>query len=332
MSRSRIAQLFGLIFVIALSKHALAVGECYRLDASVDLLLREAAQTAHASGSVTCFASNNVENYEGSFTGTMTIHQVNPSIDYNEEFSASGEWIGSLDAPADYSTKTCYQAFISATSGYTSGSGQSAEECTPYPPSDPDRCPPPGSPIVINLQNGDYELTGANDPVLFDIAASGIPRRIGWTAAGAEEAFLWVDRNHNGKVDDGSELFGNATPLQNGQRASNGFTALADLDSNGDGVIDNNDPIWNSLLLWVDRNHDGISQPDEIQPVSASSITVIELFYYWTGRRDQYGNTFRYEGRLRQEHRSKVFYDIFFVTVEDRLTAQGLHTLGPCPY
>ncbi len=172
-----------------------------------------------------------------------------------------------------------------------------------------------GSPIVFNLEEGGYRLTGVSEPVLFDITASGTPLRIGWTAPGAEEAFLWLDRNHNGRVDDGSELFGTATTLRGGQRAPNGFVALAEFDSNGDGVIDANDEVWSALQLWIDRNHDGISQPDEIQPISTSSISSISLEYHLTGRHDQYGNEFRFEGRLREGRHSRTFYDIFFVAV-----------------
>jgi len=186
----------------------------------------------------------------------------------------------------------------------------------PPPPTDiQDACNPLCTPIIFNLGNGDYQLTGRSDPVLFDISATGTPSRIGWTARGTEEAFLWLDRNQNGRVDDGSELFGNATFLRNGQRAPNGFVALAEYDKNGDGLIDANDPVWNSLMLWVDRNHDGIAQLNEIQPIAASSITAIELSYHWTGRHDQFGNVLRYEGHLREGNHSRAFYDILFVAV-----------------
>src|SRR4051812_19872847 len=116
------------------------------------------------------------------------------------------------------------------------------------------------SPILINFEKGDYRLTGSNAPVLFDMSGSGHPRPMGWTAAGADEAFLWLDRNNNGKVTSGAELFGNFTPLQNGQLARNGFEALRELDTNNDGVIDERDPIWSRLMLWRDLNHNGISE------------------------------------------------------------------------
>jgi hypothetical protein len=176
------------------------------------------------------------------------------------------------------------------------------------------------SPVVINFENSGYRLTGADSPVTFDIAATGQPVRIGWTAGGADEAFLCLDRNHNGQIDSGAEMFGSATPLKDGTRASNGFIALAELDDNHDGVIDQKDPIWNELLLWRDLNHDGISQPSELTPVADSGLTAIALSYHWTGRRDVSGNYFRYKAEVTiraaaNRPTPRPVYDIFFTRV-----------------
>src|SRR5207244_620861 len=81
----------------------------------------------------------------------------------------------------------------------------------------------------------------------------------------------------NGRVTSGAELFGNFTPLQNGQLAKNGFEALAEYDVNQDGVIDVQDPIWSQLLLWRDFNHNGISEPDESSHLDVSDVTAIDL-------------------------------------------------------
>jgi len=168
-------------------------------------------------------------------------------------------------------------------------------------------------PIVIRLSEPQWKLSSLRDPVQFDIHANGKKTILAWTAEGADIAFLALDRNGNGTIDDGSELFGNATPLPNGQPAPNGFAALAQYDANGDGVIDRNDPIWTALLLWVDRNHDGISQPDELTPVAQSAITSIELAHHWSGRRDPSRNFFRFEGLVHFGNRTSTFYDVFFV-------------------
>src|SRR5205814_4521297 len=131
-----------------------------------------------------------------------------------------------------------------------------------------------------------------------------------------DEAFLCLDRNHNGTIDNGAELFGDATPMRNGQRAPNGFIALAELDDNHDEMIDENDAVWQELLLWVDANHDGISQPAEIAPVRGSTLAGIGLHYHWTGRRDVSGNAFRYESkcwirRANERATARPVYDVF---------------------
>ena len=174
-------------------------------------------------------------------------------------------------------------------------------------------------PILVNLEPGSYRLSGIDDPVRFDIHADGRPLKMAWTARNAAVAFLALDRNGNGMIDNGAELFGNASSLPDGTRATNGFAALAAYDTTHDGVIDANDPIWPSLLLWTDLNHNGISEPSEIVLLSGSSVTAISLDYHWAGRRDASGNTFRYESRVRMagglQGEERPVYDIFFVSI-----------------
>lgn len=115
-------------------------------------------------------------------------------------------------------------------------------------------------------------------------------------------------------------MFGSATPLKDGTRASDGFTALAEFDDNHDGVIDEKDGIWKQLLLWRDLNHDGISQPNELTLATDSSLTAIHLDYHWTGRRDISGNYFRYKAAVAIQTTARrtvprPVYDIFFVHV-----------------
>lgn len=175
------------------------------------------------------------------------------------------------------------------------------------------------SPIVIDLAHNGIHLTSDTDGVLFDLDGDGIIDRVAWTAAGADEAFLWIDKNGNGVVDDGTELFGSAM-------AQNGFEALAAFDrrdsedvlwgGNGDGVIDANDRIWSHLRLWIDANHDGVSQPDEIFTLAEKGVVAIDLAYKWSGRRDAHDNEFRYRAAVtieEQGHRvTGEAYDIFF--------------------
>ena len=226
----------------------------------------------------------------------------------------------------------CFQATMSGVG--SEGSSQrvsSGSPCIPYNPPPP---PAPGpnycnsdydgtnrpdcmSPVIINLGHGGYQLSGPDDSVGFDINATGVPVRITWTARGTAMAFLALDRNGNGVIDDGSELFGNHTPLPGDMAAANGFQALAQYDANGDGVLNADDPMWWSLLLWTDLDHDGVSQPSEIAPLSASAVTAIGLSYHWSGRRDAFGNTFRYQSQVWirgfGDAIPRPVYDVFFV-------------------
>jgi hypothetical protein len=82
-----------------------------------------------------------------------------------------------------------------------------------------------------------------------------------------------------------------------------GFKALAQYDlteygGNGDGVIDSKDKIWSALLLWNDLNHNGISEPNELTPISKSTITSISLDYQQKPWTDLYGNQFRFRAKI----------------------------------
>lgn len=168
------------------------------------------------------------------------------------------------------------------------------------------------SPIAFKTHPGPWRLTSIGNGVSFDVDGSGRKAQVAWTAADSEIAFLALDRNGNGVIDDATELFGLGTPLLNGKRARDGFIALAEFDLNGDGVIDASDPAWSSLLLWTDRNHDGVSQPDERTPVASSGITAIDLTHNWQGSRDVSGNYFGYSALVHFGTRVDTFHDIFF--------------------
>lgn len=176
--------------------------------------------------------------------------------------------------------------------------------------------PPCSSPILVNLRAGPYSLSGADDAVEFDIDADGTPNRITWTAAGSAVAFLAMDRNANAQIDNGAELFGNWTVSRTGARAANGFEALKELDSNGDGIVDSRDDRWSALLLWADANHDGVSQPMELQSVNDSTVRALETAYHWTGRRDAFDNFFGYQGMAYLSHGRRQIYDVYFRSVQ----------------
>ena len=155
-----------------------------------------------------------------------------------------------------------------------------------------------GSPILVDLDRNLFHLTGLDDPVFFDIDADGELETLSWTAAGQLDAFLWLDRNGNGAVDDGAELFGNYTPLIDGSTAANGYLALAEFDlpamgGNDNGRIDPGDVIYPELRLWIDHDHNGFPEPDEILTLAEAGVTRIYLLYLTTQVHDHHGNYFR---------------------------------------
>jgi len=175
-------------------------------------------------------------------------------------------------------------------------------------------------PILIRMDRGGFNLTGARDGVPFDLNANGVAERVAWTRPDQEDAFLAYDRNGNGRIDDGSELFGNHTPVNAaGATASNGFEALKFYL--GDGLhlanqLDASAAIWPALLLWTDRNHNGISEPDELVRLADTGIVSIGLDYKQSNRTDRFGNLFRQRAEIvwRNGHTDKVF-DVWLTTV-----------------
>ena len=149
-------------------------------------------------------------------------------------------------------------------------------------PGHPD-CP---SPLLIDTRGNGFHLTNARNGVLFDIDGDGQLEQIGWTREGSDDAWLALDRNGNGTIDNGTELFGNYTQTRVGAAtASNGFDALRFLHATSfgaasfDNEINASDAAFAQLLLWRDDNHDGISQREELTRVAGSPLTSIDLLY-----------------------------------------------------
>jgi hypothetical protein len=171
------------------------------------------------------------------------------------------------------------------------------------------------SPILVDVQGNGFDLTDAAGGVQFDIFRNGTKPQIAWTTAGSDDAWLALDRNNNGKIDNAAELFGDHTPQPRPPAGEepNGFRALAVDDENGDGVIDSHDTIFSSLRLWQDANHDGISQADELHPLAELGVSAISLDYKEAQRRDQYGNLFRYRAKVTGTHGQPFAYDVFLL-------------------
>lgn len=178
------------------------------------------------------------------------------------------------------------------------------------------------SPIIIDTDGSGFHLTSASNGVSFDFFGNGSPMQIAWTAHFSTNGWLALDRDGNGTIDDARELFGNITP-QPESNNPNGFAALAVFDTpeeggNGDGIIDAKDAIWPALRVWIDANHDGISQPNELFTLEQVGISAIDLNYTMSRRADQYGNVFRFKGRLvpvAPDGVNRVIYDVVLTNI-----------------
>jgi hypothetical protein len=131
------------------------------------------------------------------------------------------------------------------------------------------------TPIILDLNGDGVKTLGMGSGVKFDIFADGSKVNTGWVSSG--DGLLVLDRNGDGTVNDGSELFGSATKLSNGQKAVDGYAALSSLDTNGDGLISSKDSAFAQLKVWVDSNSDGISETGEMKSLADLGITSMSL-------------------------------------------------------
>lgn len=185
--------------------------------------------------------------------------------------------------------------------------------------------PGSGTPILLDLGRGGLELTDAGGGVDFDLDADGIVERISWTTAGTDDAFLVLDRDDNGTIDHGGELFGDSTPQPDpGAGAQrHGFIALAVFDTageggNGDGSITPADAVFDRLELWRDADHDGVSDPGELTSLAAEGVVSLGLDYVENRSRDRHGNELRYRGHCQWtgpagNAHTKPLIDVIFI-------------------
>jgi hypothetical protein len=283
----------------------------------------------HGSTDVAVFthANNDITNPNGSLA--LNPDYVNRgNVDLITTVGAH-EFGHSLGLPDNFDTacrgNTAMYGYISPSSGpflgtRTTDCDREAELRTWKPPSDGWPPPPPGSqgscntcpvngpgtcndascmgqwePLALDLNGDGVNTTGPDRMVWFDLDGDGTKDHITWTNGTTMEGLLWVNLTGKNRVDNGSELFGIGTVLPDGTKARDGFQALAMYDDparggNSDGVIDTSDAVWNKLRLWVDKNHNAICEPNEVNPIHKYGVERISLSATRTTFVDAQGN------------------------------------------
>jgi Ca2+-binding EF-hand superfamily protein len=134
--------------------------------------------------------------------------------------------------------------------------------------------------------------------------------RTGWVENG-DVAFLALDKDGDGDISTGLELFGEGTELSPGKLAKDGFAALKVYDLNQDSRIDASDEVYRHLKLWWDYNNSGRVEAGELESLAESGIRYLSL------------NAVKVEGEARWNQGNLVdtmsesdvkLYDVFFLT------------------
>ena len=190
---------------------------------------------------------------------------------------------------------------------------------------------------------------GRSDPLILDLKDNGVERaflpnsksyfnlnnyekyapRVEWIVSTSDDGFLCIDKNQNGRIDNGRELFTEGQMLSNGQLSKNGVDVLKDMDSNHDNVVDKNDEVFDNLLFWNDANNDGISQKDELHTMQEVGIESFELHDNWQNNikgKLNNGKTFSGKDYLFVDNKADT------VPLNENHTTLNFDNLGGVPY
>jgi hypothetical protein len=151
------------------------------------------------------------------------------------------------------------------------------------------------SPIVLDLNGDGIQTVATEQGVQFDIAADGTKQSIGWVDK--HDALLVRDINHDGQINNGTELFGSNTVLKNGEKAGDGWAAMAEMDTNGDGKVDVKDANFAELKVWVDTNGDGVTDAGELRGLLDAGIQSIDVSHV-SSNNTQNGNVLSGTGQF----------------------------------
>ena len=169
------------------------------------------------------------------------------------------------------------------------------------------------SPIILDLDGNGVKTTNDIDNPHFDLDANGFAEKTGWVDK--NDGLLVYDRNGDGIINNGTELFGDNTILSNGQKAKNGFEALAELDDNHDGKIDANDKAYSKLRLWIDKNSDAITDEKELITLEEAGIKSLSTSNVHRNQKQENGNIKYLEGTYEKQDGTKhEMTDYYFVT------------------
>jgi hypothetical protein len=170
------------------------------------------------------------------------------------------------------------------------------------------------SPLVLDLEGDGLSLLGVNRGIRFDLDGDGWAEQTGWV--GGADALLVLDRNGDGRIGSGRELFGDASVDGSGERYADGFAALGGFDADGNGRIDAADPVYGDLRLWQDLNADGESEAEELVSLAAAGVVSIALgaqtVSWW-----QAGHEVRLQSSYEGAQGTMAIVDVWFEVFDD---------------